>query len=170
MQPVLTGYPKLSPLTREQTRSALPAYLRVPPYSLQDSLHLKFSAFFAYPSSSANFHSLLTFGPSAGIHDCQPNMASADFWQFSRSLLHGLPSRISSPRRTCQTSPGKSDSLHPMHPPHLLYGVWAVSDFVLLCKLVRPTSASYAVLVHQVGTLPSASFRFHLTVDTLAFG
>jgi len=42
-----------------------------------------------------------------------------------------------------------------MYLPHLLYGVRAVLDFVLSCKLVRPNSASYAVLVHQVGTLPT---------------
>jgi hypothetical protein len=28
----------------------------------------------------------------------------------------------------------------------------------------------YVVLVHRVGILPPASFRFHLTVDTLAIG
>jgi hypothetical protein len=52
---------------------------------------MKFSAFFAYPSSTANFQNLLTFGPSADVHDHLPIMASADFWQFSRALLHGLP-------------------------------------------------------------------------------
>ena len=86
--------------------SALPAYLRVPPYFLQASLRMKFSAFFAYPSSTSNFQNLLTFDPSANVHDHLPTMASADFWQFSRALLHGLPCRSSSPWPTCQTSPG----------------------------------------------------------------
>jgi len=54
--------------------------------------------------------------------------------------------------------------------PDLLYGVRAVLDFVLIGKLVRPKSASYLVLVHQTEILPPASFRFHVTVDTLAFG
>jgi hypothetical protein len=140
------------------------------PYSLQTSLHLKFSALFAYPSSTSSFQNLLTFGPSVGAHGHQPNMASADFWQFSRTLLHGLPYRSTSPWRICQISPGKNDCFHPMYPPHLLYRVRAVLDFVLCGRLVRPNSASYTVFVHRVRTLPPASFRFHLTVDTLAFG
>ena len=64
-------------------------------------------------------------------------MTSADFWQFSRALLHGLSGRNSSPWRICQTSPGKSDSLHPMYPPHLLNEARAVLDFVLCGKLVH---------------------------------
>ena len=96
-------------------------------------------------------------------------MTSADFWQFSHTSLHGLPLLSIRPRRACQTSPGKNDSFHPIYPPHLLCGVRAVLDFVLLCKLVHSTSALYAVLVHRAGTLPPASFRFHLTMDTLAF-
>ncbi len=79
-----------------QIHSALPACLRVPPYSLQASLRMKFSAFFAYPSSTSNFQNLLAFGPSANVHDHLPTMASADFWQFSRALLPGLPYRNSS--------------------------------------------------------------------------
>ena len=71
---------------------------------------------------------------------------------------------------TIQTSPGKSDNLHLVYLPDLLYGACVVLDFVLLCKLVRPKSASYLVLVHQTEILPPASFRFHVAVDTLAFG
>jgi hypothetical protein len=70
----------------------------------------------------------------------------------------------------CQTSPGKYDCFHPIYPPHLLYGIRAVSDFVLFGKLIHSNSALYAVLVHRARILPIASFRFHLTVDTLAFG
>jgi hypothetical protein len=33
-----------------------------------------------------------------------------------------------------------------------------------------PMYSLYSVLVHQEDTLPTASFRFHLTMDTLAFG
>jgi NADH:ubiquinone oxidoreductase subunit 4 (subunit M) len=43
-----------------------------------------------------------------------------------------------------------------------------VLDFVLFSKLVRPNSASHLVFVHQTEILPTASFRFHLTMDTLA--
>ena len=71
-------------------------------------------------------------------------------------------------RHIRQISPGKNDSFHPMYPLHLLYGVRVVLDFVLCGKLVHPKSALYVVLVHQVGTLPSASFGFHLMIDTLA--
>ena len=41
-------------------------------------------------------------------------------------------------------------------------------DFVLSCKLVRSTNAFYAVSVRRCRILPSASFRFHLTMDTFA--
>ncbi len=75
---------------------------------------MRFSAFFAYPSSTANFRDLLTFDPSADFIDYLPTMTSADFWQFSHTLLHGSPYRSKSSWHICQTSPGKSDSLHPM--------------------------------------------------------
>jgi len=98
------------------------------------------------------------------------NMTSADFWQFSHTSLHGLPSCAYISTAYLPDLPGKNDSLHPIYPPHLLYGVWAVLDFVLFSKLVRSNSALDAVLVHRAETLPPASFRFHLTMDTLAFG
>ena len=44
------------------------------------------------------------------------------------------------------------------------------SGFVLFCRLTLSENASYAVSVRQAETLPRASFRFHLTMDTLAFG
>jgi len=43
-------------------------------------------------------------------------------------------------------------------------------DFALSSKLVRSNSAFYAISVRRFGTLPPASFRFHLTMDTLALG
>src|SRR5690606_4043991 len=55
-----------------------------------------------------------------------------------------------------------------MSPLHLHRGVRVVLDFVLFSKLVRSTYALYAVPVRRCGTLPAASFRFHLTVNTLA--
>ena len=51
---------------------------------------------------------------------------------------------------------------------HLLYGFRAVLDFTLSCKLIHPNPALYEVSVRQCKCLPPASFRFHLTVDTLA--
>ncbi|MDA8223938.1 MAG: hypothetical protein M0Z35_20045, partial [Desulfitobacterium hafniense] len=41
-------------------------------------------------------------------------------------------------------------------------------DFVLKCKLIQLQRALYKVRVPQAGDLPLASFRFHLTVNTLA--
>ena len=40
--------------------------------------------------------------------------------------------------------------------------------FESLCPLAHQADASYAVRVPRAGSLPAASFRFHLTVDTLA--
>jgi len=42
-------------------------------------------------------------------------------------------------------------------------------DFDLYGGLI-PSDSLYTVSVRQAGGLPPASFRFHLTVDTLAFG
>jgi hypothetical protein len=42
------------------------------------------------------------------------------------------------------------------------------SGFESLCPLAHQADASYAVRVPRAGSLPTASFRFHLTVDTLA--
>ena len=41
-------------------------------------------------------------------------------------------------------------------------------DFDLFRSLIQHTLALYEVRVPQTGDLPPASFRFHLTVDTLA--
>ena len=67
-----------------------------------------------------------------------------------------------------QISQGKTRDLHPIYPPHLRIpvpgdiGLWTQT-------LPRPQAyASYAVRVPRAGTLPTASFRFHLAVDTLA--
>jgi hypothetical protein len=59
------------------------------------------------------------FGPSLPVHVQKGTMASADFWQFSHTSLYGLLYLNTHPQHTCQTSPGKSDSLHPIYPPHL---------------------------------------------------
>jgi hypothetical protein len=67
-------------------------------------------------------------------------MASADFWQFSRTSLYGLLLwKIHSSCRQCvyQISPIKCSNCHPMSPLHLHYKVRVVLDFVLFGKLVR---------------------------------
>ena len=70
--------------------------------------------------------------------------------------------------RTLQTSPIKNGILHLMSPLHLHHGIRVVLDFVLYSKLVRSIYALYVVSVRRCETLPSASFRFLLTIDTLA--
>ena len=99
-------------------------------------------------------------------------MTSADFLRFNNTLPHCLflwESFIPLAGNPRKISPGKRTHFHPMQPPHLPDGVRAVSDFALFGKLVPSKSALYAVPVRRFGTLPKASFRFHLTMDTLAF-
>ena len=43
-------------------------------------------------------------------------------------------------------------------------------DFVLFGRLIHSRKPWYQVSVRRVRCLPTASFRFHLTMDTLAFG
>ena len=98
-------------------------------------------------------------------------MASADFLQFrcvSPRMFRGCQSIC--PSRPCKTSLGKPCFFPLIHLPHLHHGIRAVLDFALYSKLVRPANAFYAVPVRQTKGLPPASFRFHLTMDTLAFG
>jgi hypothetical protein len=90
-------------------------------------------------------------------------MASADFCRFSAPLL----TRLSSTYR--QISPGKNADFPRMSPPHLRLHPLVVSDFVLLGKLVRMQTPD-AIRVPRRAVLPPASFRFHLTMDTVAFG
>ena len=69
-----------------------------------------------------------------------------------------------------ETSPGKNDNFHPIYLLHLPCCPRAVSDFDSCCNLIRTTLALYELPVRQAGSLPPASFRFHLAVDTLALG
>jgi len=98
-------------------------------------------------------------------------MTSADFLRLDHTSLHGFTdyqvSLFSVPRKI---SPGKNDRFPLTYLPHLHHGIRAVLDFALPRRLVRPANAFYAVPVRQTEGLPPASFRFHLTMDTLAFG
>ena len=80
-------------------------------------------------------------------------------------------------RHTAQTSPGTTRfflSIHPLHLPYMIPCSYRASA----CKAVLPSCmAFYVISVRQTGDLPvvslfphPASFRFHLTIDTLAFG
>ena len=90
-------------------------------------------------------------------------MASADFSRFvvTTGFISVPPAR--------ETSPGKGCDFHLIYLPHLRPGVRAVLDFALLGKLVRPNTPN-VISVRQAEVLPPASFSFHLTMDTLAFG
>ena len=89
-------------------------------------------------------------------------MASAD---FSRFVVTACPCGLA-----LETSP----VMDVFFPPYtrLIYfesseQLW---DFVLFCRLIHSLKPSYQVSVRQVRCLPTASFRFHLTMDTFAFG
>ena len=91
-------------------------------------------------------------------------MTSADFSTLSRASLHGLDFSI----RIVETSADKCIDFPPIYLPHLHHKVRSVSDFALFCKLIHLAYALYAVSVRRCRILPTASFRFHLTMDTLA--
>src|SRR5699024_8260336 len=59
-------------------------------------------------------------------------------------------------------------SLHlsAIYTPHVNCSYWTSASFAAL----SPCVASYMVSVRQTGGLPKASFRFHITMDTLAVG
>ena len=89
-------------------------------------------------------------------------MASAD---FSRFVVTACPCGLA-----LETSP----VMDVFFPPYtrLIYfesseQLW---DFVLFGRLIHSLKPSYQVSVRQVRCLPTASFRFHLTMDTFAFG
>ena len=89
-------------------------------------------------------------------------MASADFSRFVVTACHcGL---------ALETSP-VMDAFFPSY-TRLIYSesseqLW---DFVLFGRLIHSHKPSYQVSVRRVRCLPTASFRFHLAMDTLAFG
>src|SRR6267142_2725702 len=67
-----------------------------------------------------------------------------------------------------QTSPGNAHPPSRLCPPHIRtsfpYRYWTL-------KIIASSSslhASYAISVRQASVLPTASFRFHLAMDTLA--
>src|SRR6266852_5771650 len=67
-----------------------------------------------------------------------------------------------------QTSPGNALSPSRLCPPHLRtsfpYRYWTLKILAFSSSL----HASYAVSVRRASVLPAASFRFHLTMNTLA--
>ena len=56
-----------------------------------------------------------------------------------------------------------------IYPPHLLDSYKRqLYGFILFCRLTKQNLALYVISVRRTESLPTASFRFHLTTDTLA--
>ena len=80
-------------------------------------------------------------------------------------------------RHTAQTSPGTTRFFLSIHLPHLSYLI-PCSYWASTCIAALPSCMTlYEISVRQTRDLPvvslfphPASFRFHLTMDTLAFG
>ena len=100
----------------------------------------------------------------------------SDFHQISSLLRPLLTSRFPG-LHLCkilvqinETSPVKvrTLSLHlsAIYTPHDASSYWTLTSFAVLSSRV----ASYMISVRQTGGLPRASFRFHITMDTLAVG
>ena len=92
-------------------------------------------------------------------------MTSADFSQFvitARLLFFSKP--------RLRDLPSYGRTLSGLYPLGLLSAVRIVIGLLLLVQHHPCLPAFYQVLIHRANRLPPASFRFRLTVDTLAFG
>ena len=91
-------------------------------------------------------------------------MTSADFSQFvvTARLLYLKP--------RLRDLPSYGRTLSGLYPLGLLPAVRIVIGRLLQMQHYPCLPAFYQVLVHRANRLPPASFRFHLTMDTLAFG
>ncbi len=90
-------------------------------------------------------------------------MASADFSDLILSPLDDNSTMAKS-----ETSPGNAPTPSHLYPPHLhLYfpcKYWTLKKFAFSSSI----TASYAIPVRRISALSAASFRFYLTIDTLA--
>ena len=91
-------------------------------------------------------------------------MTSADFSQFV------VTARLLSLKPRLRDLPSYGRTLSGLYPLGLLSAVRIVIGLLLLKQHYPCLPAFYQVLVHRANRLPPASFRFHLTMDTLAFG
>ena len=91
-------------------------------------------------------------------------MTSADFSQFvvTARLLYLKP--------RLRDLPSYGRTLSGLYPLGLLSAVRIVIGLLLPLQHYPCLPAFYQVLVHRANRLPPASFRFHLTMDTLALG
>ena len=91
-------------------------------------------------------------------------MTSADFSQFV------VTARLLSLKPRLRDLPSYGRTLSGLYPLGLLSAVRIVIGLLLPLQHYPCLPAFYQVLVHRANHLPPASFRFHLTMDTLAFG
>ena len=91
-------------------------------------------------------------------------MTSADFSQFV------VTARLLSLKPRLRDLPSYGRTLSGLYPLGLLSAVRIVIGLLLPLQHYPCLPALYQVLVHRANRLPPASFRFHLTMDTLAFG
>ncbi len=96
-----------------------------------------------------------SFSRLLGTYDCSVlserfslgTMTSADFLQFV----------VTTDFSACKTSSGKRNHFHLIYLLHLHLETRAVSDFVLICKLVHFKVPLYAVSVRQTEVLPAGT-------------
>ena len=91
-------------------------------------------------------------------------MTSADFSQFV------VTARLLSLKPRLRDLPSYGRTLSGLYPLGLLSAVRIVIGLLLPLQHYPCLPALYQVLVHRANRLPPASFRFHLAMDTLAFG
>jgi hypothetical protein len=101
------------------------------------------------------------FRPS--VRSNEPTMPSADFCNFIPSPLND-----SSSKQSCRSPRVLRTHLHAyarrIYVQSFLYRYWTLSSLAISSN----SHASYAVSVRRASALPTASFRFHLAMDTLA--
>ncbi len=103
-------------------------------------------------------------------------MTSADSCVLSTALL-SLVRWLLLSKLSTQVSPGTTRFFLSIHLPHL-FRLIPCSYWASACHAVLPSNVTlYVISVRQTRDLPvvslfphPASFRFHLTMDTLAFG
>ena len=91
-----------------------------------------------------------------------------DSSDFSRQILFQPYFAFFSPY-VRETSPGTRILFRLMYLPWLLHMI-PCSYWASACFAVLPSYTTFMISVRQVKVLPPASFRFHLTMDTLALG
>jgi len=90
-------------------------------------------------------------------------MPSADFCRFIAPPLDGPSTEANR-----QTSPGITHSLSRLCPPHIRQDFPCRYRTLKIFAFSSSLAASYAIPVRQASVLLTASFRFHLAMDTLA--